>query len=93
MVLTSSLSAQEVRPYAVVEDGIVLTEQFRDPVGARVIDFPAGLVGDDRSLHDPVARPLGELDDQGPRGIGLDRPRVGDRDDGQVQRGRRLGAT
>ena len=26
---------------------IILTEQFRRPVNARVIDFPAGLIGDD----------------------------------------------
>lgn len=32
---------------AVTEDGrLILTEQFRTPIGRRVIDLPAGLVGD-----------------------------------------------
>ena len=28
-------------------DEVVLTEQFRRPVNARVIDWPAGLIGDE----------------------------------------------
>ena len=45
-----------------------------------------GLVGHDRPLERPVPRPLGQLDDPGPRGVGLARPRVRDRHDRQVQR-------
>jgi ADP-ribose pyrophosphatase len=32
---------------------LILTEQFRKPVNARVIDFPAGLVGDTEGSNDP----------------------------------------
>ena len=33
---------------AITDDGrLILTEQFRQPVNARVIDWPAGLVGDE----------------------------------------------
>src|SRR5688500_17288460 len=39
---------EAVAVIADTEDGLViLTEQFRRPVNARVIDWPAGLVGDD----------------------------------------------
>ena len=35
------------------DDRIILVEQFRRPVNARVIDFPAGLVGDEDGHDDP----------------------------------------
>ena len=39
---------ESVAVIAETDDGLViLTEQFRRPVNARVIDWPAGLVGDD----------------------------------------------
>ncbi|MBN1516579.1 NUDIX hydrolase [Candidatus Sumerlaeota bacterium] len=34
------------------EDELLLTEQYRPPVGRRVIDVPAGLVGDEASKGD-----------------------------------------
>lgn len=54
---------EAVAVLAVVEDGIVLTEQFRDPVGARVIDFPAGLVGDEDDLG-PAETAKKELEEE-----------------------------
>lgn len=47
------------------EDGrVILTEQFRRPVDARVIDFPAGLVGDDEGSSDPAATARKELEEE-----------------------------
>lgn len=49
---------------AVTEDGkIILTEQLRKPVGKRVIDYPAGLVGDD-GTNDPAATAKKELEEE-----------------------------
>src|SRR5258708_15032594 len=36
------------------DDRILFVEQFRRPVNARVIDFPAGLVGDEDGHDDPA---------------------------------------
>ncbi len=50
---------------AVTEDGkLVLTEQYRRPVRARVLDFPAGLVGDEESNDDPAATAKKELEEE-----------------------------
>jgi len=46
------------------DDRIVLTEQFRAPVNARVIDFPAGLVGDESEGEDPAATARRELEEE-----------------------------
>jgi ADP-ribose pyrophosphatase len=40
-------------------DEIVLTEQFRRSVAARVIDLPAGLIGDGDDFHDEQATAAG----------------------------------
>ena len=47
------------------EDELLLVEQFREPLGQRVIELPAGLVGDDAGLEnedflDAAARELEE---------------------------------
>lgn len=59
-------SAKEaVAVVAVTEDDrLVLTEQFRKPVNARVIDFPAGLVGDEGGTSDPAATAKKELEEE-----------------------------
>lgn len=55
---------EAVAVLAVTEDGrAVLTEQFRKPVNARVIDWPAGLVGDD-GTNDPAATAKKELEEE-----------------------------
>jgi ADP-ribose pyrophosphatase len=43
---------------------IILTEQHRKPVDARVIDFPAGLVGDEDGTNDPAATAKKELEEE-----------------------------
>src|SRR5437763_14547702 len=43
------------------DDRLILVEQFRRPVNARVIDFPAGLVGDDDDNADPAETAKREL--------------------------------
>src|SRR2546421_6684175 len=43
------------------DDRVILVEQFRRPVNARVIDFPAGLVGDDDDNADPAETAKREL--------------------------------
>lgn len=49
---------------AVTEDGeVILTEQERKPVNARVIDWPAGLVGDEGE-NDPVKTAKKELEEE-----------------------------
>jgi ADP-ribose diphosphatase len=55
-------SAKEaVAVIAMTEDGkLVLTEQYRRPVDASVIDLPAGLVGDE-GIHDPAETAKNEL--------------------------------
>ncbi len=50
---------------AETDDGrIVLTEQYRRPVDARVIDYPAGLVGDEDGHDDPAATAKKELEEE-----------------------------
>lgn len=49
---------------AVTNDGkLILTEQYRRPVDARVIDWPAGLVGDEGN-DDPSATARKELEEE-----------------------------
>jgi ADP-ribose pyrophosphatase len=43
---------------------VILTEQFRKPVQARVIDFPAGLVGDEEGTSDPAKAARKELEEE-----------------------------
>lgn len=43
---------------------IVLTEQHRKPLGRRVIDFPAGLVGDEEGVNDPEKTAKKELEEE-----------------------------
>ena len=43
------------------DDRILFVEQFRRPVNARVIDFPAGLVGDEDGEDDPAETAKREL--------------------------------
>lgn len=45
------------------DDEVILTEQQRKPVDARVIDWPAGLVGDDGE-NDPAATAKKELEEE-----------------------------
>src|ERR1041385_2811914 len=45
------------------DDEVILVEQFRQPVKARVIDWPAGLVGDE-GVNDPVATAKKELEEE-----------------------------
>lgn len=55
---------QAVAVLATTEAGeLILTEQFRRAVDARVIDFPAGLVGDEGS-HDPEETAKRELEEE-----------------------------
>jgi ADP-ribose pyrophosphatase len=50
---------------AVTADGeLVLTEQYRRPVDARVIDLPAGLVGDEDGVDDPEGTARKELEEE-----------------------------
>jgi ADP-ribose pyrophosphatase len=50
---------------AVTNDGkLVLTEQFRHPVNARVLDLPAGLVGDEDGSEDPASTARKELEEE-----------------------------
>lgn len=57
-------ATEAVAVIAVTEDDdLVLTEQFRQPVEARVIDWPAGLVGDEGE-NDPVATAKKELEEE-----------------------------
>ena len=43
---------------------VILTEQHRKPVGARVIDWPAGLVGDEDDKSDPAETAHKELKEE-----------------------------
>ena len=57
-------ATEAVAVIAVTDDGeVVLTEQDRKPVNARVIDWPAGLVGDDGE-SDPAATAKKELEEE-----------------------------
>ena len=56
---------QAVAVIADTEDGLViLTEQFRKPVNARVIDWPAGLVGDEDPSISPDDTAKKELEEE-----------------------------
>lgn len=46
------------------DDRVVLVEQFRRPVNARVIDVPAGLVGDEPGHDDPAETARKELEEE-----------------------------
>jgi ADP-ribose pyrophosphatase len=49
---------------AQTDDGrVILTEQFRKPLNARVIDWPAGLVGDE-GTNDPAESAKKELEEE-----------------------------
>jgi ADP-ribose pyrophosphatase len=51
--------------FAETDDGrILLIEQFRKPVNARVIDFPAGLIGDQSQKEDPADTARRELEEE-----------------------------
>ena len=43
---------------------LILTEQFRRPLNARVLDFPAGLVGDEEGSSDPEKTAKKELEEE-----------------------------
>ncbi|MGZ5446143.1 MAG: NUDIX hydrolase [Thermoanaerobaculia bacterium] len=50
---------------AETDDGeIILTEQFRRPLNARVIDFPAGLIGDEEPDTDGAETARKELEEE-----------------------------
>ena len=59
-------ATEAVAVIAETDDGrVILTEQFRRPVNARVIDWPAGLIGDeDGSDDDPAATARRELEEE-----------------------------
>src|SRR6478735_10966654 len=57
-------ATEAVAVIAVTEDDeVILTEQYRRPVDARVIDWPAGLVGDEGE-NDPEATAKKELEEE-----------------------------
>src|ERR1043166_3920365 len=57
-------ATEAVAVIALTDDGeVILTEQFRQPVKARVIDWPAGLVGDEGE-NDPAATAKKELEEE-----------------------------
>jgi ADP-ribose pyrophosphatase len=43
---------------------VILTEQHRKPLGKRVIDYPAGLVGDEEGTSDPAETARKELEEE-----------------------------
>ena len=45
------------------EGRVILVEQFRNPVGKRVVDYPAGLVGDEGE-NDPAKTARKELEEE-----------------------------
>ncbi|HEX8616184.1 MAG TPA: NUDIX hydrolase [Thermoanaerobaculia bacterium] len=50
---------------AMTGDGkVILTEQLRKPLGKRVIDYPAGLVGDEEGHNDPAESAKKELEEE-----------------------------
>lgn len=56
---------EAVAVLAETEDGeLILTEQQRKPLDARVIDFPAGLVGDEEGTSNPEATAKKELEEE-----------------------------
>lgn len=46
------------------DDRVILVEQFRRPVNVRVIDFPAGLAGDEDGHEDPDETARRELEEE-----------------------------
>jgi len=46
------------------DDRVLFVEQFRRPVNARVIEFPAGLVGDEDGRDDPDQTAKRELEEE-----------------------------
>jgi ADP-ribose pyrophosphatase len=46
------------------DDEVILTEQYRRPVDMRVIDWPAGLVGDEKGHSDPAETAKKELEEE-----------------------------
>lgn len=58
-------ATEAVAVVAETDDGaLVLTEQYRKPLGKRVIDFPAGLVGDEGGTSDPARTAKKELEEE-----------------------------
>ena len=58
-------STEAVAVVAETDDGaLVLTEQQRKPLDRRVIDFPAGLVGDEEGTSDPAKTAKKELEEE-----------------------------
>jgi ADP-ribose pyrophosphatase len=58
-------ATEAVAVIAETDDGrVILTEQFRRPVNARVIDFAAGLVGDEEGHSDPAVTARKELEEE-----------------------------
>src|SRR5687767_5718343 len=56
---------EAVAVIAETDDGkVILTEQFRRPVNARVIDWPAGLVGDENPDTDAAETAKKELEEE-----------------------------
>lgn len=56
---------EAVAVLAETDDGeLILTEQQRKPLDARVIDFPAGLVGDEEGTSNPEATAKKELEEE-----------------------------
>ncbi|HEX7155005.1 MAG TPA: NUDIX hydrolase [Thermoanaerobaculia bacterium] len=55
---------EAVAVVAVVDGKLILTEQFRVPVHRRVIDWPAGLVGDEEGATDPATTAKKELEEE-----------------------------
>jgi ADP-ribose pyrophosphatase len=56
---------EAVAVLAMTKDGkVILTEQFRHPVIATVIDWPAGLVGDEDGHTDPAETAKKELEEE-----------------------------
>jgi len=56
---------QAVAVIAETDDGkVILTEQYRRPVNQRVIDWPAGLVGDENPDIDPAETAKKELEEE-----------------------------
>lgn len=56
---------EAVAVLAETDDGaLILTEQHRQPLDAHVIDFPAGLVGDEEGVSDPEVTARKELEEE-----------------------------
>jgi len=57
----------EVRAVVILaehEDRLILVEQFRFPIGARCLELPAGLVGDEGHIADVEETALRELEEE-----------------------------